>query len=173
MYLALSACAVSAPLQVATHEVSPKAQFQEPVELALSPEDKGQRVMFAEALGRAFRSNSISLQPPGTKAAKGLIADYALSSAHAGAGVVEAGKEVARDGQPEWAAEPRKRGLLGFLDRCKETRLRGTLVLFDRVSGSIIYRGSANSGGCGITQEAIDSLATSLVADAVATLSVR
>lgn len=172
MALALSACAVSAPLQVSTHEVSPNAKLQKTIELALSPEDTGQRLMFAKALESAFTANSISVQLPGTKASGGLIADYALSSAEATAGVVEAGKEVARSGQPDWTAEPRKRGLFSFLDRCKETRLRGTLVLFDRTTGSIAYRGSADAGKCDIDQQTIDNLANSLVADAITQLSV-
>jgi hypothetical protein len=66
-------------------------------------------------------------------------------------------------GEVDWQSEPRDNRLL---DICKAKRLRGSLVLFNRATGKIAYRGESEADGCKFGPTDFDAMATQLVSDA-------
>lgn len=151
-----SACAVTSPLAI--DSTGDGITSAGKVALAVSNDEKSERrARFAGALGEAFADRSIPVAADG-----GYVADYAISLGEAADGVVRG--EAKAGTEPDWLATPRS---AGRFDKCDAQRMRGTLVLFDRASGEVIYRGSASRIECGFDDGDIDAMADALVADAL------
>ncbi len=114
------------------------------------------RGAFGKALTEAFRENDVQVSGDGQ-----LIADFALAERNAQSGVADPAASSSEN--VIWTSQPRDRGLL---DRCDARRVRATLVILDRASGEVTYRGVAEASDCAIDDEHITALARALVADA-------
>lgn len=154
-----TACSVSVPLVVdSTSQGIPRSGS---VAIAL-PEDEIEtaRGRFGASLSRAFTAEAYSIDPSGA-----LIADYAIAISDASDGML--GGEPRPQGieqDPDWIAEPRRPR---NFDKCDAQRLRGTLVLFDRASSAVVYRGKASRIECEFSDADIAAMATALVRDAL------
>ena len=154
----LSACAVSSPLQVTSNGAgaAPRSGVELP-DLAEEPAEE--RRAFANALQRALVAQSVRVA-----AESPLLAEYSFSIGEATGGTVAGkGDDVTAGAEPDWIAEPRNKH---WLDRCDAQRMRGTLVLFSRTDGSIVYHGEASQIACSFSDEDITALSNALVADA-------
>lgn len=155
----LGACSVSSPLQVrstGSGSVAPTS-----IALMISDDEAGKtRAQYGAALQSAFADRQIGIDP-----AAPVIAEYAFSIGDATDGLlVGKPKKTDTGQQPDWEATPRKKGRF---DKCDAKRMRGTLVLFDRTSGNIIYRGEADQIECDFSEIQVKTAAEKLVADAV------
>jgi hypothetical protein len=132
------------------------------VALNIADEDADtRRAVFATALSAALASHDFTLDP-----AAPLIADYAIAESAASDGTL--GGEPTGANSPQWLSQPRAKKRF---DQCKPRRLRATLVLFDRASGAVAYRGSASRIECAFSQGDTIAMADALVKDAAVRLS--
>lgn len=118
--------------------------------------DDSLRSHWGAALSRSFQNQSVKIEKTAP-----FIADFALSVRDAESGLAnpaEAGGEI------DWQSAPRESRLL---DICKAKRMRGSLVIFDRTTGAIAYKGESEADGCKFSQPDFDTMAALLVADAV------
>ncbi len=155
--LVLTACSVSAPLAVRSTTGLAPAQ---PAQIALSLPDEGGETLkgqFADALQQSLSGRGIAAPEAA------LIADYAISMGPAEIGVQQPQDEaepLERD--PDWIAPPRP---ARRFDECKAQELRGTLLVLDRSSGAVTYRGQGTVVECEFGDAEIAELADGLVAD--------
>jgi len=159
----LSACSVSSPLTIA----SSGAALAETRAIAIEEADEADttRSQFADALASAFAQRAIAADPEART-----LADFSLAMRDAEQGVLRGnGSEGANEGEDaeqDWIAAPRK---ARRFDECEAKQLRGTLVLLDRVTGTVVYRGSGEATECQFGEAQIADLAERLVADALRT----
>lgn len=157
----LSACSVSSPLTIA----SSGAALAETRAIAIEAADGADttRSQFADALAAAFAQRAIAADPEART-----LADFSLAMRDAEQGVLRGngnGSE-GEDAEQDWIAAPRK---ARRFDECEAKQLRGTLVLLDRATGKVIYRGSGEATECQFGEAQIAALAERLVADALHT----
>lgn len=158
----LNACAVNAPVQIRSTGDGTAARTG--VLITTADEDAGgDRGRFAVALAKAFARRSIA-----SRADDGLIAEYALSTSDASDGIAANRADGSESGTPDWIVAPRVKRRF---DRCGAKRLLGTLILFDKTSGSMVYRGQAAQIECDFEQSDIDGMADKLVADALGAIA--
>lgn len=155
-YFALAGCAVYQPASVqsqpAAKIVISAVEFPAPEPTA----DHGDnlRSRWAAALGQSFRAKSVTVHSGAP-----YIADFALSVRDAKSGVADAASTAEHI---DWQSPPRSSR---FLDECSAKKLRGTLVVFDRASGKIVYRGESESEDCNFDRSALETMAVQIVSD--------
>jgi hypothetical protein len=154
--LTLAGCAVATPfaLDSTGQGVPARAVVALPAEAAAGSD----QARLAAALQRAFSANAVSTAKDGR-----YLADFAVSLRDAAGGLTTS-TEAVDEQAIDWQAHPRNRRLL---DGCTAQRMRATLVLFDRQSGEMVYRGQGEATDCGFSDEAMDEVASALVADAL------
>lgn len=157
VFLAFGGCAVASPfaLQSTGSGVSSRAV----VAMHVDAKAGSDRARLAAALQKAFADRSVAVASDGP-----LLADYAVSVTSAEAGLTTS-ITATDESAIEWQASPRKSRLF---DVCEPQRLRATLVLLDRASGALIYRGEGEATDCSFSEAALDDVAKVLVADALA-----
>lgn len=154
----LSACAVSTPLAITS--TGQGLGSTSSVSLDSQEQPSSDRSRFGAALRSAFESRSI-----GFSADAPVLADFSVSQGDASAGVLAGkGEDTEDPDQRDWIATPRRSR---SFDKCEAQRLRATLVLYDRASGAIIYRGSGEATECDFGQAEMAAMADGLVADAL------
>lgn len=155
----LSACSVSSPLTIA----SSGAALAETRAIAIEEADRAYttRSQFADALSAAFAQRAIAADPEART-----LADFSLAMRDAEQGVLRGNGSEGEDAEQDWIAAPRK---ARRFDECEAKQLRGTLVLLDRATGKVIYRGSGEATECQFGEAQIAALAERLVADALRT----
>lgn len=153
----LSACAVSTPVQIRSSGDGSSARVG--VLIPVVGDDAGSdRAKFAAALMEAFAKNSVS-----TGSETGLVADYSLSINDASSGIAVNSSE-AEPQTAAWIVAPRDKKRF---DECGGQRMLGTLILFNRNSGSMVYRGQAAQIECEFKPSDIEKMADQLVEDAL------
>ena len=155
----LTACAVSTPVQIRSTGDGSTARTGVTIN---SPEEdtSSDRGRLAAALEEAFSSRSIANQPQAE-----LIADYALSTNDA-AGGIATNSDGTQTQEPNWIIAPRDKRRF---DRCGAKRMLATLILFNRTSGALVYRGQAAKIECEFEDADITKMAEKLVSDALKT----
>jgi hypothetical protein len=157
LLLALGGCAVATPF--ALHSSGPGLPPQTVVAMPAAPRIGSEQFRFGAALEQAFAARAVKVSADGR-----YLADYALSLRDAEGGLTTAIDAKDRDAVV-WKSAPRD----GYpLDRCKAQRMRATLVLLDRQSGAMVYRGEGEATDCNFTDSAMTEVAKALVADALA-----
>lgn len=155
--LALAGCNVAAPLAIDSTGPGLSAQALVAMPADASPGSDPARL--GAALQRAFSAHSVTVGKDGR-----YLADYAVSFRDAEGGLTTS--TAAPDEKSiDWEARPRDGRLF---DGCKAQRMRATLVLLDRQSGAMVYRGEGEATDCSFSDEAMDEVAMALVADALA-----
>lgn len=158
---ALGACSVSEPLEVrsATNASDPQRSA---ITFAIAEEEAGTlRGRFALALIDAFAARGVAAQSEAR-----LVADYSVSEGSAEIGIRRRSDpdSVLEEGEG-WIDPPRNSRRF---DRCKARELRGTLVLVDRQTGALVYRGTGTATECEFDDAALRALADGLVAESLA-----
>lgn len=151
--LLLTSCAVSTPIEVHSTGAAIAAQ---PMQIAIALPQQGDDALksrFAAALIQSFADRGLSVVDDGN-----LVADYAVSIRSA-----EMGVQISEDS--DWLVLPRNPRRF---DKCEAMMLRGTLLLLDRPTGSVAYRGQGSAIECEFDDAAIGALADRLVADFIA-----
>jgi len=164
--LALGACSVAGPLAVRS-TVGDVAASSVPgnaaqISVALDQvEGDTLNAQFGRSLHGAMSNHGIAMATDGE-----LIADFALSKGSAAIGVQEPQDQSERlENPPVWISPPRQ---TRRFDQCEAQELRGTLLLIDRASGAVAYRGKGTLVDCDFDDAAIGALANGLVADFIA-----
>ncbi len=154
----LASCAVTEPLTITS--TGGESGLARGVAVALNmPDDpSSQRGRFAEALGEAMAARSVQIADDAP-----LLADISIARGDASGGVINGPGNPATSEQ-DWIATPRRDRRF---DKCEAERLRATLVLYDRASGAIAYRGSGTATQCGFADADIAAMAQGLVDDAM------
>lgn len=157
LFAALCGCSVATPFAVQSSGSGVPA----PVAVALSgtPEANSDQARLAQALQRAFAERTIAVSADGA-----LLADYAVSLSDAEGGQTTS-LSATDEAAVQWQARPRQSRLF---DRCNARRMRATLVLLDRATGELVYRGEGEAVDCDFPDSAFDGVAQALVADAFA-----
>jgi hypothetical protein len=156
--LALSACAVSSPLEIRSRGAG--LQPGMPVSLVRPEEDTGLNARFASAVERALTDRSLVLVEDAR-----FIADISVARRDASSGIIRGeGTRPVEGQEPDWLVRPRDKERF---DKCKAQRLRATLVIYDRSNGSVAYRGSGQAIACGFDDSDLAEFAQNLVADAL------
>lgn len=125
------------------------------VQLVADDATAGLRTDFAASLGKALAQNRFQMDDEGT-----LVADYAIATRDADTSL--SGEGAADPATPQLQSGARDSH---WLDKCNADRLRATLAMFDRASGTMVYRGEAETDICRGAGFAIDALAELLVED--------
>ena len=148
--LVLSGCAVKQPLAIQSAgraiPASSDISFIDKVEA--SP----QQASMQASISKAMAKHSLTI---GANAA--LLADVAATERPADIGFAKDKAEI------DWTSQPRKQH---WTDKCAAKRLRTTLVISERSSGNIVYRGTGEIIDCEFNASDYDNLAQRLVADA-------
>ena len=152
--IGLTGCAISSDLVVNSTGRSAAALTE--IQLQTAEEDGSMRRTFAEALEAELLKQNVTFQENAP-----VIAEYSIAVRQADTAIADgstaSGEEIA------WLSKGRKRR---NLDRCDALRVRGALMLVDRASGAVIYKGSADVDTCAASDALVGSLATALVRDA-------
>ena len=167
--LAWSACAVSSPIALtSTGEGLPTRApvTLAPVTLAsvtLAPADSPTNSLnarFASAVEQAMADSAIAIAADAR-----FIADLSVGQMPASAGIVQ-GEGAGNGGNEEtdWLVRPREKRRF---DKCDAQVLRATLVIYDRTTGSVAYRGSGQATECDFADADLAQMARALVADAL------
>ena len=155
----VSACSVSSPLEIS----STGAGLERGASLKLSRSEDAQSLKgrFEAALAEALTQGAVPLSDQAQ-----FVADISVAQAGASGGVVRGEGEADKsDADQDWISTPRERRTF---DRCKAQRLRATLVIYDKVAGTVIYRGSGQATQCEFDQSDLTEFANALVQDATA-----
>ncbi|GAA4642943.1 hypothetical protein GCM10023115_09030 [Pontixanthobacter gangjinensis] len=155
---AIQACAVASPAAIVSSTLDPVQKAA--IRLHFSGDEGPQHTMFEAALRQSFQEHAVPIEDTA-----GIIADYAFSVRRADLGMVDADAVTNASNETIWVSAPRK---ARRFDECKPVRLRATLAMFRISNGKLSYRGSAESIGCDVTEEAANELADKLVSDAMA-----
>lgn len=154
--LALPGCAVDSPFAISSTSLGTPARLA--ITMTTASADEPERARLGHALRRAFGEGSASLANDGR-----YLADYSVSWRDAEGGLT-ASVDAADAAAIEWQVRPRRPRLI---DGCDAQRMRATLVLLDRQTGTMAYRGEGDATGCRFTDQSIDEVADALVADAL------
>ena len=128
--------------------------------ISMPPEqDEGAvRAQFGSAVRSALQDRSVSLVEEAP-----LILEYSISARDAETGIADPLQPGAED--VTWQSDERKSRLF---DGCDVTRLRAGLLLVERASGAVAYRGTGDMDTCAVSDTKVRQLAEALVADAIA-----
>lgn len=113
---------------------------------------------FRAALERHFASYGIPVSNSGA-----LVVDYSMSARPAEIGLATTRPDPVAGTAVDYVSIPREDE---FLQECRPQRLRATMVIFDRGSGSLQYRGVREITLCDISATSIEEMAAELVKDA-------
>lgn len=150
----LAGCAINTDLRLDTK--GPGLPANAAVSIQTAPADNDQAARFATALADAFaaRDHAVTDAAPVTAVFGFSLRDRATGTAQ----VSPAGE--GRPPEVKWISAPaRKRAF----QACQGERLRATLALYSRDEKTLIYRGTGEIDGCGVTNAEIDALAQALV----------
>lgn len=154
--LAAGACAVASPFAVqSTGSLSAVSAVAMPAEASAG----GERAQLHTSLLRAFADRSVSVSADGR-----YLAEYSVSVRDAEGGLTTATSPVRSEDEIDWKAQPRDAKLF---DGCTAQRMRATLVLMDRQTGTMAYRGEGEATACQFSGDDIAEVARQLVRDAV------
>ena len=156
LVLALGGCAVASPFVV---ESSGSLATVRAVALPEEVPEGGQRAQLHRSLASAFANRSVTVSPDAR-----YLADYSVSVRDAEGGLTTSNSAAASEKDIDWKAQPRKSRLL---DGCDAQRMRATLVLMDRQSGKMAYRGEGAATACSFSDSEIAQVARQLVDDAL------
>lgn len=156
--LPLAACAVATPLAITSTGAGMARGSAVALEL---PQDRmSERGRFSAALIKAMMERSVTLDDQAA-----LLADFSMTTAPASGGVLKGtGANVEGEPEKDWIAAPRPGRRF---DKCEAKRLRATLILYDRSSRNIVYRGSGEATDCAFDDADLAALASGLVEDAL------
>lgn len=126
------------------------------VTITEADEDGATRGSFAAALRRALEDRAI-----GSAEGAPVILEYSISRRDAETGIADTPPSGVQD--VTWQSRQRKSRLF---DGCDVKRLRGGLLLVERSSGAILYRGSGDLDTCEVSESQLGQLAEALVDDA-------
>lgn len=152
--LLVSACAVSGPVSIKPTIVN--LQTADSIEFPTTGDAGTLRSQWGAALNNAFSAKAI-----GVVDGAPFLADFALSLRSAESGVAVVTDDIA---EIDWQSAPRSKRLL---DKCEAQKLRGTLVIFRRSDGEIVYRGESEANACAFGSDDITRMAAELVESAV------
>ncbi|MGB7374605.1 hypothetical protein [Pontixanthobacter sp.] len=113
---------------------------------------------FRAALERHFSSYGIAQTEAGS-----FVVDYSISARPAEIGLARDDADGKAAGEIDYVSIPRDNQ---FLQKCGPQRLRATLVIFDRASGALSYRGIREINLCDVSVTSIEEMAAALVKDA-------
>ncbi|WP_299195955.1 hypothetical protein [uncultured Erythrobacter sp.] len=155
---ALGGCSVSEPLQLRS-TTSASDAARDAIVFAVADEEAGTlRGRFAGALLDAFTFRGVTPQPEAR-----LVADFSVSKGPAEIGIQRPpAPATTLETGPDWIEPPRNSRRF---DRCKAQELRGTLMLVDRQSGALVYRGTGTATECEFGEDELRALADGLVAE--------
>ncbi len=150
----LVGCTVTQPTSI----ISTTGQIPQgnAVQLPSIETDGSLRATFGRALDAAMAAQSIEITDDAS-----VVAAYAVAVREARTGVAD--PAASTEEEVIWESQPRPGGIF---DICDAQRLRGTLVLLDRASGEVVYRGVGESTSCEFDEAELVTLAEVLVADA-------
>ena len=154
--LVLSACAVTSPFVVES------SGSLTAVSAVAMPEDAsagGHRAQLHSALVNAFADRSVAVSDDAR-----YLADYSVSVRDAEGGLTTSTGPAASEKDIDWTARPRNSRLL---DGCGAKRMRATLVLMDRETGKMAYRGEGEATACSFSDSDIAQVSRQLVGDAL------
>ncbi|WP_379548202.1 hypothetical protein ACFCW2_03445 [Qipengyuania sp. DSG2-2] len=155
---ALSACAVSQPVSIQSiADVEAAAKPSSVFLIVTEKPDSSRR--FGEALVSAFGAAGLDRSDDAA-----LVGDYGLALAPASTAITEKPREAAGPSSVRTVAVPVKSSPL---DKCAPQRMKATLSLLDRTSGTIRYRGEGTVVDCAFTEADERAMADALVADAM------
>ena len=152
--LALSSCTV--PADITLSSVAEPVSAQGAVSMAEEAESDGTRATFAAALRKTLQDSSVAVADNAP-----LILEYSLSKRDAETGIADPLQPGATD--VTWQSDERTSKLF---DGCDVTRFRAGLLLVDRASGTVAYRGTGDMDTCSVTDGQVRQLARALVSDA-------
>ena len=150
----VSGCAVTAPLEItSTGGVGSNIST---VSLSVDDNSESLRGRFAAALGEGFASHSISV----AENAPWLV-DFGISQVKASGGIIRGEGDAQKDkDEQDWAITPRDQH---SFDKCEAQRLRLTLVIYNRASGNVSYRGIGEAIECDFNNDELTSYAERLI----------
>lgn len=152
--LALSSCTV--PADITLSSIAEPVSAQGAVAMAQEDGEAGTRATFASALRKTLQDSSVAIAEDAP-----LILEYSVSQRDAETGIADPLQPGTTD--VTWQSDERKSKLF---DGCDVTRLRGGLLLVERASGTVAYRGTGDMDTCAVTDGQVRQLAQALVADA-------
>ncbi|MFC4254785.1 hypothetical protein GRI97_05065 [Altererythrobacter xixiisoli] len=148
--LALSACAIGAHPRVD----ATGAGLASGTPASLNPDAGADETMLGQALQTALARHSVA-----TAEGAGIEIRYSVSMRPSYVGI---GRAV--DGEVAWESVAR-RGYL--LDRCRGERARISMAAFQRATGALLHRSTAEMDSCTITPAMLEDLAGQMVDDAL------
>jgi len=153
----LAGCAVQTPPEIRSSRGD--AASLSAVQLVSGDPADTQRAAFYSALKAELTAQGITVSETAP-----MVTDYAIATSAADLELYasEAGKT---EEPPERIADPRESH---WTDRCKATRIRATLSVFERASGTLRKSSIAHATGCADQAPPFDELAKLLVADVLA-----
>lgn len=150
----LSSCTV--PADITLSSTAEPVSTHGTVAMSHNDGDGGSRATFAAALRKTLQDSSVAVAENAP-----LILEYSISQRDAETGIADPLQPGASD--VTWQSDERKSKLF---DGCDVTRLRGGLLLVERASGTVAYRGTGDMDTCAVTDAQVRQLAEALVADA-------
>lgn len=146
------------PSDITLSSVAEPVAAQGAVAMAQEDSEDGTRATFAAALRKSLQVSSVAIADDAP-----LILEFSVSQRDAETGIADPLAPGTRD--VTWQSDERKSKLF---DGCGVTRLRAGLLLVERASGTIAYRGTGDMDTCAVTDGQVRQLAQALVADAQA-----
>ncbi|GEM_PF-2583286 len=162
----LACLAVTAGLSACAINGTPRLSAQGPgltegsqVRLAAKPDASEDERAIGAALKDSFARHSITLSDSAP-----VEVDYTTALRASSVGMARA----ANGDKADWESTARRRYLL---DRCGGERSRVTLVAFDRATGTVLHRSTAEADSCKPSPQMVAQLADQLVDTAIARTS--
>lgn len=151
---ALGGCAISKELQLESDGAGLPSGSA--VSMAMVAPDGTPAADFAASLADALAARGHAIRDDAP-----FVAVSAFTRRSAATGTADAAPPPAgSNGDIAWISAPRRRGMF---QSCAGERLRGTLALYSRADGSLVYRGSGEMDGCDFEDSDIAALASGLV----------
>lgn len=156
LFAALTIPACTVPSDITLSSTAEPVAGQGAVAMAREDSEDGMRATFAAALRKSLQDNTVGIADSAP-----LILEYSISQRDAETGIADPLQPGATD--VTWQSDERKSKLF---DGCDVTRLRAGLLLVDRASGTVAYRGTGDMDTCAVTDGQVRQLAEALIADA-------
>ena len=144
----LAGCAASRE-PVITYQMAPQQAVSE-VEFVVGEEGDSLRQQFASHLSRALAEDGVAVAP-GSR----WVADFAVASQPADTTIVPVSQDA--------ADEPPKANRPQWLDACRETKVKGTLAIFERATNRLVAKAEGDYRGCPGDRSSLAGLAGLLV----------
>lgn len=127
------------------------------VEFVVTEEESALRARFAGVLKSSFAERGIA-----DRTGSGRIADFAIASRDAGTTIVAVGQDGNPVPQPAGNDPTAK-----WYHKCRPTRVKGSLALYDRASNALVGKSEGNYIGCPDDLSKLEALADLLVGEAL------